>query len=173
MCSSRWGSLTAGRTVMGHEGILPVRHGMSQDIWIPSKQYAAQIWGSGLRMLTPCETVSQGSTRTGLCFAEAALLVRRRVTPNVICALTGAEEVCYGPSPGPPQAPGIRLPTIASSAAGRWVMGRAPTSRADRHRRAQDQGQVRNIPTNMTNTAGARVTCEFAIHQPSPSRADR
>lgn len=70
-------------------------------------------------MLTPCETVSQGSTRTGLCFAEAALLVRRRVIPIVICALTGAEEVCYWPSPGPPQAPGIRLLTIALSAAGR------------------------------------------------------
>lgn len=32
------GSLTTGRTGMGHEGILPVRHGMSQDIWTPSKQ---------------------------------------------------------------------------------------------------------------------------------------
>lgn len=79
---------------------------MSQDIWTPSKQYSAQNMGNGLRMLKPCETVSQGPTRTGLCFAEAALLVRRRVIPNVICALTGAEKVCYGPSPGPPQAPG-------------------------------------------------------------------
>lgn len=97
-------------------------------------------------MLTPCETVSQGSTRTGLCFAEAALLVRRRVIPNVICALTGAEEVCYGPSPGPPQAPGIRLLTMVLSAAGRWVKGRAPTSRADRHRRGAGPGPRQEYP---------------------------
>lgn len=31
--------------------------------------------GDGLQMLMPCETVSQGSTRTGVCFAEAALFV--------------------------------------------------------------------------------------------------
>ena len=39
------GSLTAGHTGMGHEDILPVRHGISQDIWTHSKQYTAQIMG--------------------------------------------------------------------------------------------------------------------------------
>lgn len=39
------GSLTAGRTGMGHEDILPACHIMSQDTWIASKQYEAQILG--------------------------------------------------------------------------------------------------------------------------------
>lgn len=40
------GSLTGRHTGMGHEDILPVRHGISQDIWTPSKQYIAQIMGA-------------------------------------------------------------------------------------------------------------------------------
>lgn len=143
------------------------------DIDQAARSTQLRPWGNWLRILTPCKTVSQGSTRTGLCFAEAALLVRRRVILNVICARTGAEEVCYGPSPGAPQAPEHPSAHNALVCGRQMEDGQGPNQQGRPTSTGAGPGPLRNIPTNMTNTARARVTCGVAIHQPSPSRADR
>lgn len=173
MCSSRWSSLTDGRTGMGHEDILPAWHGMSQDIWTPIKHCAAQIMGHGLRTLTPCDTVSQRLARMGMCSAEAAHLVRRRVIPSVICVLPGAERVCYGALPRGPASPCQPL-AHNGFVCGRQMGDGQGANELDRPTSTgAGPGPGKNIPTNLTGTAGARVTSGFAIHQPSLARADR
>jgi len=100
----------------------------------PSSSAQLRSWAMVYETLMPCETVSQGSTRMGMFSAEAALLVRRRVIASVICALTGAEEVCYGALPR-----GLRKPL--PSARSQWFCLR-PADWRWAGRRRQRAGQT-------------------------------
>jgi hypothetical protein len=120
MCSSRWSSLTDGRTGMGYEDILPAGHGIGQDICACTRQHAAQIMGRRLRNAHALrDSVSGGLPKWECAFSSRTSCAKTCESPCDLCPHGCRRGLLRTTSSGTPQAPAMRLRSMASSAAGR------------------------------------------------------